>query len=146
MAMQREGEREPQPNRKPAHAALPAEPVAHAAHRLDRPAPERPVDLLSEVAHVDVDDVRAVLVRVVPRVLDQLVAREHLPRAPHERLEQRELLGGELDLGVPAPDLPRCRVEPEVADLEHRRALAAPRRASARSRARSSANENGFGR
>ena len=49
-------------------------------------APEGPVDLLAQVADVDVDDVRAVLVLVVPGVLEQLVAGEHLPGPPHERL------------------------------------------------------------
>ena len=44
-----------------------------------------------------------------------------------------ELLGRELDLGLAAPDLLRRRVEAQVADLEHRRALARPRRTRARS-------------
>ena len=53
---------------------------------------ERAVDLLAQVAHVDVDHVRAVLVAEVPGVLEQLEAGQHLARAAHERLEQRELL------------------------------------------------------
>ena len=63
------------------------------------------------------------LVLVVPGVLEQLEAREHAARPAHERLEQRELLRRELDLGVAAPDAPRGRVEAQVADREHRRPL-----------------------
>ena len=47
---EREGERQPDPDRDPAHpalAAVPRQPVAGAAHRLDRAAAERPVDLLA---------------------------------------------------------------------------------------------------
>src|SRR5436190_15746762 len=74
-------------------AVLP-EPVADAADRLERRAPERPVDLLAEVAHVDLDDVPVALEREVPCVLHELAARHHLPGPPHEQLQQRELLGG----------------------------------------------------
>ena len=103
--------------------------VAGAAHGLERLAPERPVDLLAQVADVDVDDVRAVLVSEVPGVLEQLEAGQHLARPPHERLEQGELLRREVDLVLAAPGAPRGRVEPEVADLELGRPLdaAAPR-------------------
>src|SRR6266700_1358722 len=48
------------------------EPVAHAADRLDRLPAERAVDLLAQVADVDVDDVRAAFVRHVPRAFEEL--------------------------------------------------------------------------
>src|SRR4051794_20864607 len=48
--------------------------VARASHRLELRDAERPVDLVAQVADVDVDDVRAVLVVVVPGVLEQLIA------------------------------------------------------------------------
>src|SRR5687767_614238 len=87
-----------------------AQPVARAAHRLDRLHAERPVHLLAQVADVDVDDVRAVLVLVVPGVLEQLEAGEHLAGAAHEDLEQRELLGRQRYLLVPPPDPAARRV------------------------------------
>src|SRR5919108_2521896 len=97
--------------------------VAGAAHSLDRVAPERAVDLLSEVANVHVDDVRAVFVRVVPAVLEEVEAREHLARPAHERLEQRELLARERDLDVAPPGAPRRGVEAQIAVLEDCRTL-----------------------
>src|SRR5262249_37530676 len=102
---------------------LAAKPVADSAHGLDRVTTERPIDLLAQIADVDVDDVRVALVRVVPRVLEELDARKHVAGPAHERLEKSELLGGQLDLGVGPPDLARRRVEPKVADLELDRSL-----------------------
>ena len=63
---------------------------------------ERLVDLAPEVAHVHLDDVRLVVERPVPHVIEQLAFRDRLTDAPHECLEQRELARGELDLRVPA--------------------------------------------
>src|SRR5205085_6504305 len=79
-----------------------SQPVADASHRLDGAPPERAVDLLPQPPYVDLDDVRAWLVGEVPRVLDQVEARQHLAAVAHERLEQRELLGREVDR-LPAP-------------------------------------------
>ena len=42
-----------------------SEPVAGSSHRLERRAAERTVDLLTQVADVDVDHVGAVLVAVI---------------------------------------------------------------------------------
>jgi hypothetical protein len=53
-------------------------------------------------------------------VLDEVQAREHLPRPAHERLQQRELLGRQLDLDAVAPHLPGRGVQAERADLQHR--------------------------
>ncbi len=100
--------------------AASAQPVAGASHGLDRFGAERAVHLLAQVADVDIDDVRAVLVLVVPRVLEQLEAGEHLPGRRMNDLEQRELLGRQRDLGVAAPYLPSRRVEAEVTHLEQR--------------------------
>jgi hypothetical protein len=113
-------------------ATILAKPVAHAAHRLERLDPERPVDLLAEVAHVDIDHVRPVLVLEVPRALEKLVPGEHLASMAHERLEQGELLRRERDLRVGAPGAARCRVDAEVARLEDCRPL---ERAAAHKRA-----------
>jgi hypothetical protein len=59
-------------------------------------------------------------------VLEQVQPAEHLAGPAHERLEQRELLRGELHPLGAAPSLPRGRVEPEVADLEDRGPLLLP--------------------
>jgi hypothetical protein len=90
-------------------------------HRLEGAGPEGPVDLLAEVPHVDVNDVRAVLVGEVPRVLEQLEPAQHLARAAHERLEESELLRRQLELVLASPRATRRRVEPQVADLERGR-------------------------
>src|SRR5439155_20016657 len=92
-------------------AAVSSQPVARPAHSLDRFQPERTVDLLPQVPDVDVHDVRAVLVSVVPGVLEQVEPREHLPGSAHEDLEQGELLGRKIDLPVAPPCLPGYGVE-----------------------------------
>src|SRR4030088_1064218 len=51
------------------------------------------IDLLAQVADIHLDDVRAVLVLIRPRVLEQLVPRQDLAGTADEGLEQRELLG-----------------------------------------------------
>src|SRR5207253_10022288 len=84
---------------------------------------ERFVDLAAQVADVDVDDVRAVLVGEVPGVLEQVQPREDLARPAHERLEERELLRRQVDLARAAPGTAGRRVEAQVADLEHGRPL-----------------------
>src|SRR3954452_6362950 len=100
-----------------------AQAVAGAAHRLELRDAERTVDLVAQVADVDVDDVRAVLVVVVPGVLEQLVAREHLARVAHEGLQELELLRRQRHLGVAAPHAAGGGIQAKVADLEHRGAL-----------------------
>src|SRR5678815_3317670 len=74
-------------------ASVLPQPVAGAADGLDRVNPERPVDLLAQVADVDIDDVRPVLVGVVPGVLEPLVAGDDVAGAARQRLEECELLG-----------------------------------------------------
>jgi hypothetical protein len=56
-------------------------------------------------------------------MVEQLQPRQHLSGTPHERLQQRELLRGELDLRVAAPGSAGRRIEPEVADDELGRPL-----------------------
>src|SRR3954452_3817402 len=90
------------------------EPVAGAADGLDEIA----VELVAQVAHVDLDHVRAVLVGVVPHVLEQLEAGEDLARVAHEGLEQGELAPGQGQLGLAAPHPVAGRVQAQVADLE----------------------------
>src|SRR3954451_3696240 len=97
---------------------FPAKAVPGAAHRLERRHAKGPVDLLAQVADVDLDDVGPVLIPGLPGVLEQLVLAEHLARMAHEGLEQRVLLGRQVDLRVAPPRLARRRVEAQVADRE----------------------------
>ena len=123
------------------------QPVADAAHRLDRVVRQGAVDLVAQVPDGDVDHVGAVLVGVVPDALQQLEAGDGLAGPLHQRLEQRELARGELELGVaaPAPCGPPGRgASPPASSTAGR--VAAGRRASARSRASSSSNANGLTR
>src|SRR5512132_3936176 len=90
-------------------AAVGPQAIASPANRLDRVESEGTVDLLPQVADVDVDDVRAVVVAVVPGVLEQFEPRQDLAGAAHEGLEQRELLRRELDRRVAAPRPTCCR-------------------------------------
>src|SRR5438477_11557498 len=89
--------------------------VSDAADRLQGMPSERAVDLLPEVADVDVDDVRVALVGDVPGVLEQLLAREHDAGVVEEHPKERELLRGERDGRPTPPDLVRGGVEDEVA-------------------------------
>src|SRR5262249_16054882 len=57
------------------------------------------------------------------RARGELEAGEELGRSPHDELEDGELLGGELELDVPPPDLVLGGVETQVANLKLRRAL-----------------------
>src|SRR5581483_4350230 len=95
-----------------------AQPVADAANRLDRVAAERPVDLLAQVADVDVDDVGAALERDVPGAVEELRPRQRDAGAAHEQLEKGELLRGEVELVAAAPGSMGRGVEAQVADLE----------------------------
>src|SRR5581483_9859779 len=108
----------------PVVAALFSQAVPRPPDRLDAVPAEGTVDLLAEVANVDVDHVRGPVVGEVPDVLEDASPGEHLARVAHELLEEGELLGGEEDL-LPVPgDQALHRVEGEVAHLEDHRALA----------------------
>src|SRR5262245_1129708 len=62
------------------------EPVADAPHGPDGTSPERPVDLVAQVADVDVDHVGRTAIREVPDVIDQVGAAEHLAGPAHQLL------------------------------------------------------------
>src|SRR5690349_11220000 len=94
-----------------------AEPVPDSPHGLERLLAE----LRAQAADVDVDDVRVALVRVVPDVIDEPPPRERLARVAHEVLQDRELLGGELERLAVQRGGVRRRVELEPADGEQHR-------------------------
>src|SRR5690349_1597252 len=98
-------------------ASVRAQPVTHAPHRLDRVQPEGAVDLLTEVANVDVDHVGAALESDVPGPVEQLGTAERDSRAAHEQLEHRELLRRQVELLLASPRAVGGGIEAEVADL-----------------------------
>src|SRR5262245_50940583 len=69
-------------------AAVGAQPVAGAAHGLDRVAVEGPVDLVADVPHVDVDDVGRAVVGEVPDVVDDRRAAEHPALVAQQQFEE----------------------------------------------------------
>src|SRR5439155_15264607 len=99
------------------------EPVPGAPDGLDRLQAERPVHLLPQVLHVDVDDVRPALVRPVPHVFDQAHPRQDLTGVAHEELQEGELLRRQLDGRASPMDRPGGGVERDVADDQDGRAL-----------------------
>jgi hypothetical protein len=78
----------------------------------------------TQVAHVDVDDIREAGVVLVPDVLEQARAGQGLTRVLHHELQQRKLARGEHDGSAGAVHRVSRGVEREVADLEHRRTFA----------------------
>src|SRR4029453_11961394 len=95
------------------------EAVAGAPDRLDAVDAEWAVELLSQRADVDLDDVRVVLVERVPRPLEQLIARQDVIRVSHEDLEHLELLRCQGDLAPAARHPAGGGVELEAGDAEH---------------------------
>ena len=110
----------------PLSASIIGQPVAGTANGLDRVPSERPIELVTEVPHVDLDDVRIALEVVVPDVVEDLALGDDLALASEEELEQRHLARRQSDLRLGAPDALRAGVEPKVADLQDRRALRSP--------------------
>ena len=99
------------------------EPVARPSDGVDRGPSERPVDLATQVADVDLDDVGIAVEVVIPDVAEDLTLRPHLPRVSHEVFENRELTARQLDVSVAAGHPARARVEAEVTRRQHGRAL-----------------------
>src|SRR5687768_17071423 len=93
--------------------------VAASPDCLDRVTAERPVDLLAQVADVDIHDVRVALVREVPDVLDEPRPAKDLTGMPHEVVEKPELLRRELDGNIPVSDPLGRRVQGEIFYPEH---------------------------
>src|SRR5215211_1400084 len=60
-------------------------PVADVAHRLDRFQPEGDVDLLAQVAHVDLDDVGIAPELMAPHLVEDLLLRDHPAVAAQQR-------------------------------------------------------------
>src|SRR6516162_4199157 len=69
--------------------------IAHPSHGLDQPA-GRP-ELVAEVVDVCVDGIRRDRDAERPRLVEQLVTRERLPRMTEQAFEERELPWTEID-------------------------------------------------
>src|SRR5262245_42718621 len=81
------------------------------------------VDLLAEVADVQLDDVRLALEVVLPHPVQDLRLGEHHPLVAHKVAKQLELGGGQVHLDTAAGDLVAVLVQLQVGDPQH--ALAA---------------------
>src|SRR5689334_21329091 len=90
------------------------EAVADSADGLQRRSTEWTIDLLPQAAHIDIDDVRATFVRLVPRAVEQVGSRQDAAGPPHEQLEQRELLRGETQLDLAPARRPCRRIKPKI--------------------------------
>src|SRR5674476_19418 len=100
-----------------------AQDVAGAAQCLDAAGRAGLVELATQAAHVHVHDVGEGVVLLVPGVIEDAIAREHLPGVPHEQFEQAELFGAQRDLLAVAQHTALRRVQAEVADHKGRRCL-----------------------
>src|SRR5262245_34061926 len=112
----------PAANGRPS-AAIRCEPVPRTTDRLDRSPAVRPVELVAEMCHVDLDDIGVAFVVVVPDVLEDVPLAEDDAPVPQEVLEHGQLARGQRDLDLATPDPANRRVEPKVARLEHARPL-----------------------
>src|SRR5687768_16004854 len=111
------------------------EPVTAAPDGLEERGLAFPIQLVAQVADVDLDDVRLTFEVVVPDGGEDLLARKKGALMPREVLQQRELATGEVDRPPAAPDAMRHQVDAQVAELHRqRRALVGP--ASDRTNAR----------
>ena len=128
-----------------------AEAVADAAHGQDQLGLARvPLDLLAQVADVDVDRARLAVVGAAAEPLEQLPARKHAARRGCEHPQELELDERELHLAAAHLDGAPGDVDPHLARLDQLVASRSPgrgaaaRRRSARTRLRNSRIENGF--
>ena len=120
------------------------EAIADRAQRVDRRRAARQRELAPQVAHVDLDDVRAGIEVVAPDGAEDLLAAEHLAGVAQEVGEQVELARGEAQLDAVARDLRPSRsssmpAADSVVALDWRGV-----RRWARTRAASSSKENGL--
>src|SRR5258706_14174511 len=70
-----------------------ADDIADASHRVQQLFLERPIDLLAQTAHQDIDDVGLRIEAVIPDVRQDHRLRDDLAGVAHEIFEQGELAG-----------------------------------------------------
>src|SRR5579859_539765 len=79
--------------------------VANAAHGAHERVRRLAIDLVAKVMDVELDHFRSRARRVVPDILGDLVAAQHLTGVAHQVRQELELSGGQLDLAVTAPHI-----------------------------------------
>src|SRR3954462_1607117 len=102
----------------PAAAAGPsrAESIAGAAKRVDDLDVEAVVDLASQPAHQDLEHVRERIVVLIPYVRGDGGAVDDLVAMADQELEERELLGRQLDGPTAPPDAMGAQIHLEIVD------------------------------
>ena len=144
---EREREREPQPDRQPRHGVPPSAAAGSPRRAPSRASCGRTAGRSSRAGSGRRRRRRSSGSRTRSPTRARAAGSGRAPR-PGRRMNVSSSANSFADSAISArsaPDLPRRRVEPQVADLEHRRPLdVALAATSARSRASSSANENGF--
>ena len=104
-------------------------------------------ELAPEIADVDIDDVGLGIVLVAPNRREDLLAGENAAAMAHQMDEQVELGARQSHLLSGAAHLAGDQVDLDVADAQRcRGGFCAARRSCARTRAASSASENGLTR
>src|SRR5215469_13291549 len=91
-----------------------AERVPDATDRVDELVIGVDVDLVAQIADIDVDEIRLAEEIRAPDAVEYLVARVDLVRIHEQELEQRELLRGQFDRFARAHDFVRVAIEDEV--------------------------------
>src|SRR6478672_13084063 len=90
------------------------QPVADAAHGLERGPPERHVDLAPEIPDVDLDDVAIASEVVAPHLIEQIPLGPNIAGSSQQRFEQIEFARGELHRHVTARAMTTARIDREV--------------------------------
>src|SRR5579875_1037912 len=95
------------------------EDVARPAYRLDESGLAALLELVPEVADIDLEHVGIAPKIVSPDLLEDHIPREHLAGMPHKEGEEFVLLGCQLDDPIPAHRFPARRIKLEIAKGEN---------------------------
>src|ERR1039457_122568 len=104
-------------------SAIVAHHVPRPAYGMDQDPVESAVDRLSQAADMHVNEVCLRVELQIPHSLEQHGARDHLARAPHEKLEERKFLRRKLDLAAGATRAPAKQIQLQICDLQGSRGL-----------------------
>src|SRR6202044_22867 len=94
--------------------------VTGAANRAEQRRVEIAIDLGAQAGHVHIDHIGLRIEVIVPHMLEQHGARDHLAGVLHEILQQPEFARLQDDFLGPTRDLVRQAVKREVGDPKHR--------------------------
>src|SRR5215472_14410373 len=97
--------------------------VSNAANRLNELLAATSIDLVAQIVHVDIDDVRKCVKVLVPHMLGDHRSGEDAARVSHQIFEQRIFLESQVD-PLPSPNyFTGRRIEDQIIDLEYAKAL-----------------------